>query len=107
MVAGIDTSITNTVLPVIAREFNAPVSTIGWVLMAYLLVMSTILLTVGRLADLVGHRRIFLAGFTLFIAASALCGAAPHEGVLIGARALQGGGAAMTSATGVVLITQS
>lgn len=107
LVSGIDGSITNTVLPVMARDFNASVSTIGWVLMAYLLVMSSLLLTVGRLGDLAGHKRIFLAGFALFIGASAVCGAAPSEGVLIGARAVQGAGAAMISATGVVLITQA
>jgi EmrB/QacA subfamily drug resistance transporter len=107
LVGGIDGSITNTVLPVLAHDFNASVSVIGWVLMSYLLVMSSMLLTVGRLGDVAGHKRIFLMGFVVFVAASAVCGAAPNEGVLIAARAVQGCGAAMISATGVVLVTQA
>lgn len=107
LVSGIDSSITNTVLPVIGEDFHASVTTIEWVLMAYLLVMSSLLLTMGRLGDLTGHRRVYLTGFGTFVAASMVCGAAPNELVLIAFRGVQACGAAMLSATGIVLITQA
>ena len=107
LVSAIDGSVANTVLPVIAAEFHASIGVIEWVLMAYLVAMTSLLLSAGRLGDVAGHRRVFLAGFATFVAASAACGAAPTELVLIVFRAIQGSGAAMMSATGIVLVTQA
>jgi len=107
LVGGIDGSVTNTVLPIIGADFHANVTTIEWVLMVYLLVMGSLMLTFGRLSDLLGHRRVYLAGFMLFVAASLGAGAAPNELVLIGFRALQGAGAALMASSGLALVTQA
>lgn len=107
LVGGIDASITNTVLPFIEQDFHASITTISWVLMAYLLTLSATLLTAGRVGDLVGHRRVFLLGFVVFGLSSAVCGAAPSELVLIGFRAVQACGGAMMASTSFVLIGQA
>jgi len=104
-VSGVNSSVTNTVLPLIAREFQADISTVAWVLMAYLVVLSSLLLTFGRLGDVAGHRRIYLTGMAVTIGASMLGGAAPNESLLIGFRAIQACGSGMTAATGIVLVT--
>ncbi len=106
LIGAIDGSVANTVLPVIAVDFKAGIQVIEWVLLAYLLVLSSALLTVGKWGDLAGHRRMFLAGFVVFGVASMVCGAAPNELVLIIFRGLQGGGAAMLSASGIVMVTR-
>lgn len=107
LVSGIDSSVTNTVLPVISTDFHTGLGTIEWVLMGYLLAQSALLLTMGRLGDLTGHRRVYLGGMGIFLVASIICGAAPNDIVLIIFRAVQGCGAAMMGATGVVIITQA
>jgi len=107
LMSAIDSSISNTVLPVIARDFHASIGVIEWVLMAYLVAMTSLLLTAGRIGDLVGYRQVFLTGFGVFVVASAICGAAPNELVLIVFRAIQGSAAAMLSASGIVLVTQA
>src|SRR5512145_556158 len=93
--SALDASVVNTVLPVIRIAFGAPVASIQWVVTVYLLAMGGLLLTFGRLGDLRGHRRVFLLGFAVFVPASVLCGVAPGEEALIGARILQGVGAAV------------
>ncbi len=93
--SALDASVVNTVLPVIRIAFGAPVASIQWVVTVYLLAMGGLLLTFGRLGDLRGHRRVFLLGFAVFVPASVLCGVAPGEEALIGARILQGIGAAV------------
>ena len=104
----LDSSIVNIALPSIARAFDAPLSgTIEWVLIGYLIVMAALLLTLGRLADMLGRKPLFLAGLTVFTLGSALCGAASSMHALIAARCLQGLGAAAIYSVNVAMITHS
>jgi EmrB/QacA subfamily drug resistance transporter len=96
-----------TVLPVVTRALSADVATVQWVLTVYLLVVSTMLLSFGRLGDLRGHRRIYVGGFTVLLVASAVCGLAPSVSALIAARAAQALGAAMIFANGPAILTRS
>ena len=89
--ATLDSSIVNISLPTIARYFGVPLSgAIEWVIIAYLVVTAAILLTAGRLADMIGHKVIWVSGLIIFITGSAICGAAPSLAILIAARGLQG-----------------
>ena len=74
--AALDGSVVNTILPVISKAFDSKVASIEWVVTVYLLVLSGLLLTFGRLGDLRGHKSIYAWGFAIFILSSALCGAA-------------------------------
>lgn len=91
----LDASIVNIALPNITAHFQAPLGSVEWVVMVYLLVMSSLFLTFGRLGDMYGHRPVYLSGFTLFTAASYLCSRAGNIQYLIAARAVQALGAAM------------
>jgi len=93
--AFIDSTVINIALPVLQRELHAGVDDVQWVVDAYLLVLSALILAGGSLGDRLGRVRVFGAGIALFAAASAWCGFAPNVGQLIAARALQGLGAAM------------
>src|SRR5260370_18952799 len=87
----LDGSIVNISLPAIANSFGVPLSgTVEWVIIGYLLVIAAVLLTFGRLADMIGRKPVWLAGLVIFILGSALCGAAPTLRVLIGSRLFQG-----------------
>ena len=94
----IDATIVNVALPSIKRDLGFSQSGLAWVLNAYLISFGGLLLLAGRIGDLVGQRRVFLAGLGVFTTASALCGLAPDQGVLVGARFVQGAGGAMTAA---------
>jgi EmrB/QacA subfamily drug resistance transporter len=94
----LDMTIVNVALPSIQRDLHFTQSNLAWVVNAYLITFGGLLLLAGRLGDLVGRRRLFLAGLALFVAASALCGAAQSDTVLIVARFIQGIGGAMASA---------
>jgi EmrB/QacA subfamily drug resistance transporter len=83
------------------------VAGIEWVTTVYLLVISGLLLSVGRAGDLFGHKRFYLAGFAVFVAGSALCGLARSAPLLIGLRAFQALGASMLMATGPAILTRS
>ena len=74
--ASLDATIVNISLPTIAESFQVPLNTVSWVAMSYLLVLSGFLLVFGRLGDMKGFRKIFLAGFALFTLGSLLCGLA-------------------------------
>ena len=100
-------SAVNAVLPVIRETFGASVATIEWVVAIFLLVVSALLLTFGRLGDLRGHRPIYLLGFTIFLAGSLLCGFAGGPGRLIAARAVQALGAAMLFANSPGILTKA
>src|SRR3954453_17236906 len=94
--AFLDVTIVNVAFPSIRQEFpETSLAGLSWVLNAYNIVFAALLVPAGRLADLVGRRRVFFIGGALFMAASALCGLAPSAEVLIGARALQAAGAAL------------
>lgn len=91
----IDVSIVNVALPSLKASLGASDSQIQWVVAVYILVFALGLLPFGRLGDIIGRRRMFIAGISIFTASSALCGLAPDIWTLIAARALQGLGSAM------------
>jgi MFS family permease len=93
----LDQTIVNVALPSIQRDLNFSTSSLAWVVNAYLIAFGGLLLLAGRLGDLVGRKRVFLTGLAVFTAASALCGFADSQGLLIGARFVQGAGGALTS----------
>ncbi|MCC6178669.1 MAG: DHA2 family efflux MFS transporter permease subunit [Chloroflexi bacterium] len=104
----VDSSIVIISLPAIARSFGAPLAgTIEWVVIAYLLVIATVLLTFGRLSDMIGRKPIFAAGLAIFTLGSGFSGAAPSLSILIVARAIQGLGGALIFAPSVALITDA
>ena len=105
--SALDTSVVNTVLPVINQSFDSQVATIEWVVTIYLLIVSGLLLSFGRLGDLRGHKPVFLLGFGIFIMSSALCGMAPSATALIAFRGLQALGAAMLAANSPAILTKN
>ncbi|HEX3804575.1 MAG TPA: DHA2 family efflux MFS transporter permease subunit [Solirubrobacteraceae bacterium] len=94
----LDQTIVNVALPSIQDDLHFSQSGLAWVINAYLIAFGGLLLLVGRLGDLIGRRRIFLAGLVLFTLASLVCGISDSQAMLIGARFIQGVGGAMTSA---------
>jgi EmrB/QacA subfamily drug resistance transporter len=107
LMAVLDISVVNIALPTLSRSFGAPLTTIEWVVLAYVVTITGLLLAFGRLADMRGRRRVYGAGLALFTFASALCAAAPSAAWLIAARTLQGVGAAMMSANASALLVAS
>jgi EmrB/QacA subfamily drug resistance transporter len=100
----LDASIASLVLPTLEDVFEAPVAAIEWVALAYLLTLAALVVPIGRLADLLGRKTLYAAGFVVFIVGSALCGLAPNLGVLIACRVVQAVGAAMLQANSVAII---
>ncbi len=100
----LDTTIVNVALPSIRVDLHFTETSLVWVVNAYLLTFGGFLLLGGRLGDLFGHRRIFLLGLALFTIASAACGLARTQALLITARAVQGLGGAVVSAVALSLI---
>jgi EmrB/QacA subfamily drug resistance transporter len=94
----LDATIVNVALPSIQDDLGFSQSSLAWVVNAYLIAFGGLLLLAGRIGDLIGRRRVFLSGLTVFTAASLLCALAPSQGVLIAARFVQGVGGALTSA---------
>jgi EmrB/QacA subfamily drug resistance transporter len=94
----IDATIVNVALPSIQDDLDFSQSNLAWVINAYLIPFGGLLLLAGRLGDLIGQRRIFLIGLTVFTAASIACALSPSQGMLIAARFVQGAGGALTSA---------
>lgn len=102
----IDATIVNVAIPVLVRDLQLDSLQTEWVNTAYALVFAALLVTLGRVGDILGRRAMYLAGLALFMAASLLAGAAPNGGLLIVARLLQGlGGAAILPATQSILNT--
>jgi EmrB/QacA subfamily drug resistance transporter len=100
----LDVTIVNVALPSIQHDLHFSQSNLTWVVNAFLVTFGSLLLLAGRLGDLIGRKRVFLAGLTVFTAASFLCGVAPSQGVLIGARFLQGVGAAAQASVILAII---
>jgi EmrB/QacA subfamily drug resistance transporter len=100
----LDTTIVNVALPSIKADLGFSQTSLAWVVNAYLLTFGGFLLLGGRLGDLFGHRRLFLIGITLFTVASVACGLSTTQGLLVGARAIQGLGGAVVSAVALSLI---
>src|ERR1700678_4572414 len=103
----LDASIVNIALPEIRAHLGFSVQSLQWVASAYLLTYGGFLLLGGRLADLLGRRRLLVAGTSLFGIASLVCGLAGSEGVLIGGRLAQGVGAAMMTPAALSVLTTS
>jgi EmrB/QacA subfamily drug resistance transporter len=101
----LDVAIVNVALPSIENDLNVTETTVQWVLIAYAITFGGFLLLGGRMADLLGRKRIFLVGLILFTIASLVCGLATNIGVLIGARAIQGIGAAIISPAALSIVT--
>src|ERR1700749_2756616 len=94
----LDGTIVNVALPSIQEDLHFSQANLAWVVNAYLIPFGGLLLLAGRLGDLLGQRRVFLVGLTVFTAASLLCAASPAQSVLVGARFIQGIGGALTNA---------
>jgi len=103
----LDVTIVNVALPSIQADLGFSQANLTWVVNAFLVTFGSLLLLAGRLGDLVGRKRVFLAGLVTFSAASLLCGIAPSQGALIGARLLQGvGAAAQASVILAIIVTE-
>ncbi len=108
LMPSLDTSIANAGLPTLAEAFDASFQEVQWIVLAYLLAITTLIVSVGRLGDLVGRRRLLLAGIGIFFTLSSLaCGVAPSLWWLIGARAVQGLGAAIMLALTVAFVSET
>ncbi len=105
LLSSLGTSIANVGLPTLAQAFSAPFQQVQWVVLAYLLAITTLIVSVGRLGDLIGRRRLLLAGILVFTMSSVLCGTAPTLGLLIAARAAQGLGAAVMMALTMAFVS--
>ena len=103
----VDGSIVNLALPTLEKEFATTFSAVQWVVLAYLLTLATLVLAIGRLGDMVGKKRIYTAGFSVFTVASLLCGLAPSLAWLIFFRIFQAMGAAMIQALGLAITTEA
>jgi EmrB/QacA subfamily drug resistance transporter len=101
----LDNTVVNVALPAIERDLHISISELEWIVTAYALVFAALLITGGKLADLLGRRKIFVAGLVVFTLSSLACGLAPNAGFLIGARAVQGVGAALMNPATLSIIT--
>jgi MFS family permease len=107
LLSSLGTSIANVGLPTMATAFGASFQDVQWIVLSYLLAITTLIVSVGPLGDIVGRRRLLLAGIGLFTLASGVGGLAPTLGLLIGARAVQGLGAAIMMALTVALVGEA
>ncbi len=105
--ATIDGSIVNVALPTLVKELNTNFATVQWVVLAYLLAISTLILSMGRLGDMIGKKPVFMTGFIVFTTGSVFCGLASSVYWLIAFRVVQAIGASMTMALGVAIITEA
>lgn len=107
LLSSLGTSIANVGLPTLVHAFNADFQQVQWVVLAYLLAITTLIVSAGRLGDLFGRRRMLLTGIGLFSVASVLCAFAPNLGLLIAARVIQGMGAALMMSLAMALVGES
>ncbi len=107
LLAALGTSIANVGLPAISQAFGASFQAVQWVVIAYLLAITVLIVGAGRLGDVVGRRRLLLAGIGVFTAGSLLCGVAPTLWLLVAARAVQGTGAAVMMALTMALVSDA
>jgi EmrB/QacA subfamily drug resistance transporter len=106
--ATLDSSIVNVSLPTIAHYFGAPLgAAVEWVVIAYLVTVAALLLSIGRVADLVGKKPVWMTGLAIFTLGSMVCGAAPSLPLLIAARVLQGIGGASLMAISPAMLTSA
>jgi EmrB/QacA subfamily drug resistance transporter len=107
LLSSLGTSVANVALPTLAQAFAASFQEVQWIVLAYLLAITTLIVSVGRLGDITGRRRLLLAGIFLFTVASVLCGVAPTLWLLITARAVQGLGAAIMMALTIAFVGET
>lgn len=107
LLPSLGTSIANVALPTLAQAFAASFQQVQWIVLGYLLAITTLIVSVGRLGDVMGRRRLMLAGVLLFTMASLLCAAAPWLWLLVVARAAQGLGAAVMMALSMALVGET
>ncbi|WZH53881.1 MAG: MFS transporter [Nocardioides alkalitolerans] len=101
---GLDTTVVNVALPTIGDDLGVTPAALPWVVDAYTLVLASLLISSGALADRFGRRRLLRTGLVVFAAASALCALAPTPELLVAARAAQGAGASMLSPVGLAIV---
>ncbi|MET9520118.1 MFS transporter [Streptomyces sp. NPDC002994] len=107
LLSSLGTSIANVGLPTLAQAFSASFQEVQWIVLAYLLAITTVIVSVGRLGDIIGRRRLLLSGISLFTVASVVCGVAPSLWSLIAARAAQGLGAAVMMALAMAFVGET
>ncbi|AEF45456.1 major facilitator superfamily MFS_1 [Serratia sp. AS12] len=107
LLSSLGTSIANVGLPTLVQAFNTSFQAVQWVVIAYLLAITTSVIALGRLGDRIGRRRLLLVGIALFTFASALCALAPNIGLLFAARIAQGLGAAVMMAMTMALVGET
>ncbi len=107
LLSSLGISIANVGLPTLAQAFNASFQDVQWIVLAYLLAITTLVVSAGRLGDVVGRRSLMLAGLLLFTLASMMCGLAPTLGWLVAARAVQGVGAAIMMALTMAFVGET
>ena len=100
----VDMTIVNVALPSIQKDLGFSASGLAWVVNAYLIAFAGLLLLAGRIGDLVGRKRVFLAGLGIFVGASVLCGLSFTQPMLVAARFVQGVGGAASSAVILAMI---
>src|SRR3954462_357850 len=100
----VDETVVSVALPSIQRELRFATSGLSWVVNAYLISFGGLLLLAGRIGDLIGRRRVLLAGLALFTAASVACGVAPSAATLVTARFVQGAGGALTGSVALGMV---
>jgi len=103
----IDGSIVNIALPTLVQELGARLPTVQWVVLSYLLALGTLMLSMGRLGDMIGKKSIYLTGLVIFTTGSVLCGLAPNVYWLIGFRVVQAVGGSMIMALAMAIVTES
>src|SRR6201996_312110 len=103
----LDASIVTVAFPALQRQYGTSLAAVQWVSLAYLLVLTALLVPAGHWSDRVGRKLMYLYGFVLFAGASAACGLAPSLGALIALRVLQAAGAALLQANSVALVVTS
>ena len=103
----IDATVVSVALPTIQEEFKASQAEVQWVMNAYLLALAALVAVGGRLGDMYGHARILKIGVLIFIASSAAAGIAQSDSWLIGARAVEGGGAAIMIPATMAIVTNA
>lgn len=107
LLSSLGTSIANVALPTLAEAFSASFQEVQWIVLTYLLAITTLIVGVGRLGDIVGRRRLLVAGILLFTIASLVCGVAPTLWLLIAGRAVQGLGAAAMMALTIAFVSET
>ncbi|MBF0550047.1 MAG: MFS transporter [Deltaproteobacteria bacterium] len=107
LMATLDMGIVNVALPTLIRQLHTDFATIQWVILSYVLVITSLMLGVGRLGDMLGRKKIYITGLAIFTLGSLLCGLAPGVGWLIAFRSLQGLGAVMMQSLGSAIVVEA